>query len=354
MGAALGASVLLASAGVAQACTTLPNTLSNGATADANQVMADFNGILSCPSFSGTVTAPGVSVSTGTAQQPTSAVFMQGSDGHWVSFDPSAGPLNWNPVTQAGDAAFVFTAGSPGTGGLSIVPWNANAGGIRIDSAGNVGIRTGNPRTTLDVIGGMQSATIFMDDASGSGGTQLYIQNWHNEFVFNASSNFSFTSGIMTLTTAGNMTVAGRYLTASDARLKSDIKPIESALAKLSAIRGVTFYWKDPKRSRAEQVGVLAQDVEKVFPQSVVTDERTGYKSVDYASLVSPLIEAVKELKALNQSEQQEIARLKQVNEAEATKAVYQQAEIDSLRAEVARTLRASLLTSDAEQDQRP
>jgi hypothetical protein len=186
-----------------------------------------------------------------------------------------------------------------------------------------------------------------MDDASGSGGTQLYIQNWDNEFRFNASSNFSFASGIMTLTTAGNMTVAGRYLTSSDARLKSDIKPIESALDKLSAIRGVTFYWKDPKRSRAEQVGVLAQDVEKVFPQSVVTDERTGYKSVDNASLVSPLIEAVKELKAQNESEQQEIVQLRGANEA-------QTRQISELKAEVSRFTRTSLASNATTQPSAP
>src|SRR5580700_773118 len=41
--------------GAAWACTPLPNTLTNGATADATQVMADFNGILSCPLVTGSV-----------------------------------------------------------------------------------------------------------------------------------------------------------------------------------------------------------------------------------------------------------------------------------------------------------
>lgn len=92
------------------------------------------------------------------------------------------------------------------------------------------------------------------------------------------------------VTTAGGST--------SDARLKKDIGPIANPLQKLSQIRGVTFRFIeepvcDPDKGR--QLGVLAQEVEPVFPEAVVTKE-DGIKSVRYEKLVAPLIEAVNQL----------------------------------------------------------
>lgn len=71
----------------------------------------------------------------------------------------------------------------------------------------------------------------------------------------------------------------------------------------LLPLRGVTFHWKDPKKNGPEHIGVIAQDVEKVFPQAVssVSDTTLGTaKTVDIAALVAPVIEALKELKADN------------------------------------------------------
>jgi hypothetical protein len=71
-----------------------------------------------------------------------------------------------------------------------------------------------------------------------------------------------------------------------------------SAVAKIRALRGVTWEWRDDAPDEAKDqpgMGVIAQDVEKVFPQLVVTDEH-GRKQVDYDGLIAPLIEAVKEL----------------------------------------------------------
>jgi hypothetical protein len=89
----------------------------------------------------------------------------------------------------------------------------------------------------------------------------------------------------------------------SDERLKKDIVKIEDALEKVRWLKGVEFTWnKDvitgltdvgPKPDR--DVGLIAQDVEKVFPQAVL-DREDGYKAVDYTRLVPVLIEAVKEL----------------------------------------------------------
>ena len=96
----------------------------------------------------------------------------------------------------------------------------------------------------------------------------------------------------------------------SDKRLKTDIKPLENSLQHIEQINGVKFYWKDKKRFGSQkEIGVIAQDVEKVYPQIVTTD-KDGYKKVNYQLLVAPLIEAVKELKKENEQLKQRVEKL--------------------------------------------
>ena len=86
----------------------------------------------------------------------------------------------------------------------------------------------------------------------------------------------------------------------SDKRLKENISPIPNALQKLSQISGNTFDWKsgfnEIHSHSGTDVGVIAQEVEKVLPQ-VVTTRENGYKAVQYEKIIALLIEAVKELK---------------------------------------------------------
>jgi hypothetical protein len=81
--------------------------------------------------------------------------------------------------------------------------------------------------------------------------------------------------------------------------LKTDIATIDSALEKIVSLRGTTFRWKDKGNGEDLQMGVIAQEVEAVFPEAVSTDDE-GFKSVAYGKLIAPLIEAVKELKTKN------------------------------------------------------
>ena len=72
----------------------------------------------------------------------------------------------------------------------------------------------------------------------------------------------------------------------------------DSATAKIGKLRGVTWEWRDDAPEEAKDqpgMGVIAQEVEKVWPDLVETGE-DGLKRVDYNGLIAPLIEAVKEL----------------------------------------------------------
>jgi hypothetical protein len=70
-------------------------------------------------------------------------------------------------------------------------------------------------------------------------------------------------------------------------------------MALVRQLRGVSFDWREdgPYGHEGSDLGVIAQEVEQVFPELVVTDE-LGYKRVNYIGLIAPLIEAVKELDA--------------------------------------------------------
>ena len=80
----------------------------------------------------------------------------------------------------------------------------------------------------------------------------------------------------------------------SDKRLKDNITPISNALNKLNQIGGYEFDWNDLSSHSGHDVGVVAQEIEKVLPE-VVVDRDTGYKAVRYEKIVALLIQAVKE-----------------------------------------------------------
>jgi hypothetical protein len=93
----------------------------------------------------------------------------------------------------------------------------------------------------------------------------------------------------------------------SDISLKTNIKPIENALEKINQINGVSFDWTDSHLmehggeddyfNRKHDVGVIAQEIEKVLPEVVGTREN-GIKAVKYDRIVALLIQGIKELKA--------------------------------------------------------
>mgnify|MGYP003632982385 CR=1 FL=1 len=103
-------------------------------------------------------------------------------------------------------------------------------------------------------------------------------------------------------TTQGEIRAAGDVVAnySSDKRLKENIKPISGALDKLLQISGVTFDWIEKEEihsHKGHDVGVIAQEVEEVLPEVVVTRDN-GYKAVNYEKIVPLLIESIKDLKA--------------------------------------------------------
>jgi len=117
-------------------------------------------------------------------------------------------------------------------------------------------------------------------------------------FGVHRGSGFADTEEAVRISSNRNLVVSGTVTANSDEKLKENIKTIENALEKVKNLRGVEF---DRKDSGEHQIGVIAQEVEKIIPEVVYGDET---KSVAYGNLIGLLIEAIKE-------QQKEIDKLK-------------------------------------------
>ena len=177
---------------------------------------------------------------------------------------------------------------------------------------GNVGIGDTVP-TSLSVNTSSLSVNSTRTDLSGalfqkSNGVLKFQQYWSTAgIVADVSSGDYFWKlanvnkmGLDTGT--GALTVVGdvvAYGTPSDKQYKENIKPIESALDKAMKLQGVTFDWKksDSILDIKEDIGFIAQDVQKVLPELVRKNEN-GKLSLRQQGITPILLEAIKELKA--------------------------------------------------------
>ena len=129
----------------------------------------------------------------------------------------------------------------------------------------------------------------------GGSQTDGFVRLRHCLHSGSSSTRLETTSTGVSVT--GALVASGDVTAFSDARLKTDIHTINNALGIVGQLRGVSYKWlKDGKPS----IGVIAQEVEEVIPEVVLTTEHEGkeVKSVDYGKMVGVLINAINELKA--------------------------------------------------------
>ncbi len=118
-----------------------------------------------------------------------------------------------------------------------------------------------------------------------------------------------------TLWVDGDTYTAGEYFYTSDLTSKSNIQSIDSSIEKLSSIQGISFQWDEEKVAKGSDtrrhMGVIAQEVETVFPE-LVREDFDGKKAVNYSGLIPVLLEAIKEQQSQIESLEQRIADLEQ------------------------------------------
>ena len=120
-------------------------------------------------------------------------------------------------------------------------------------------------------------------------------------------------TGTYILEINGNLKTAGITET-SDIRWKKDVKTLSNSLEKVGQLRGVSYNWRkdefpDKNFDNKEQIGLIAQEVDKIYPQLVDTDA-LGFKSVQYSKVVALLIEALKEQQSEINSLKAEVSKM--------------------------------------------
>ena len=183
---------------------------------------------------------------------------------------------------------------------------------IAFDGNDKIGIGTTTPALTLDIQGdfgrqnGAATLHLFGSQIADTGNGVLSLQSGGSVVAFDGNDSV----GIGTSTPTAVLDVVGDVLansfsSSSDERFKTNIIQLTGVVEKLSQIRGLSFEWSEAyarsgKSSGKRQIGVLAQEVESVFPELVTTYGDQGFKALDYGRLSAVLIEAVKEIAAQN------------------------------------------------------
>lgn len=223
-----------------------------------------------------------------------------------VTYQDTDGTLDFNvddfTITLAGDLSGSATVTN--LGDVSITA--AVADNSHNHTTGNI---TGLAEYIADTVGAMVSGNT-------ESGLSVTYQDADNTLDFSLTKDPVITltgdaTGSGTMTNLGNVSIAvdvssitgdlgvtgvvtaTDFNSTSDVTLKENINLIDNPLEKISMLNGYTFNWINNKK---EAVGIVAQEVEKVFPQIVSTGE-DGLKRVSYDSLIPLLIESIKDLK---------------------------------------------------------
>jgi hypothetical protein len=173
-----------------------------------------------------------------------------------------------------------------------------DASSINLQGGGTVGIGCPTPNTN--------GGNLILKSGVGTGsGSQGNIQLLNGNVGIGTSAPSSKlevcgnTRIIGTLNVSSTVTSLSGITCPSDLRYKKNITPLNNPVQKLMQLNGVNYYWKtaefpDMKFNDKMQMGFIAQDVEKIFPEMVFTDE-AGFKSIDYSRLTPVLVETIKE-----------------------------------------------------------
>lgn len=207
----------------------------------------------------------GLTFEGGEGNNPT----MQMGDWHNAS-----GTVTWNSAGR-----YFRIDGQYGGGGAPIL-FTQNDGAtevMRVNSDNRVGIGTTAPSQKLDIDGNARIRSI------GS----------------------SASSGALHYTSDGTLTT-----NTSDIHFKEKITRIKSPLKKIQRLRGVKYSWKEDKKA-GRQIGLIAQEVEKILPELVFENPVDGYKGVHYDKLVAVLIEAMKEQQDQIENLKKQISQLR-------------------------------------------
>ena len=217
------------------------------------------------------------------------------------------GPVKFNKDVKINDAATI-------DGILKVTDTtqatDVNSGALQVD--GGAGIEKnlyvgGNASVAgnLTVSGNLtiDSSSTLVSSAGSFGNIQIAVTDDNTIDTQSGNLNINAAGSGTLVAIQTNTTITGILsvtddITAfwsSDERLKDNITKIDNPLDKVLSISGNTFDWNEKSNKSGHDVGLIAQEIEKVLPEAVTTRDN-GYLAVDYHKVVPLLVEAVKEL----------------------------------------------------------
>ena len=134
--------------------------------------------------------------------------------------------------------------------------------------------------------------TLTAASLTSSGATTAGSLTVDSVVIDGTTIGHSSDSDLMTLA-SGSLTVAGDVTISSDARLKSNIVALGPTLISLLQLEAKSYTMKNDTEQK-QKIGLLAQEVQKVFPE-LVSEDNNGMLAVNYQALVPVLINALKE-----------------------------------------------------------
>tara|TARA_R110000772_G_scaffold229993_1_gene340803 strand:- start:6316 stop:7608 length:1293 start_codon:yes stop_codon:yes gene_type:complete len=202
-----------------------------------------------------------------------------------LSLDMSdAGKATFNGVVDADAGVTVDNITIDGT------EIDLSSGDLTLDVAGDIILDAAGEQVRFHD-GSALIGMVNMD----SDNLTIKVETSDKDMIFQGNDGGSaITALTLDMSAAGKATFNDDVVAFSDERLKSDIKTIDNALDKVSQMRGVSFV-----KNGHKSIGVIAQEVQKVFPEIVSTEKKDGeeYLGVAYGNIVGVLIEAIKDLK---------------------------------------------------------
>lgn len=283
----IAAGLLLFNSTAMAAC-SVPNTLTNGTTADATAVMGNFTSLAGCaaplasPSLTGPVgintASPGYTLDVQNTGAASVRIKSTSSSGAHLALDRVSNSLSYASQLSffsAGNADFAMgtSQGGAASDALSIYDYGSASNVFTIvKSNGYIGIATVSPSYPLHVNG-----TAYATGAAGA---------------------------------------------LSDIRHKRDVVALDDgALSDVLKLRPVTYFWREPKDGgmRGQQMGFIAQEVERTLPSVVLTEDNVEKtKGLKYNELIALLTKAMQEqqaqIKALTADYEHQVRELRAAN----------------------------------------
>ncbi|MFC4095976.1 tail fiber domain-containing protein [Euzebyella saccharophila] len=214
----------------------------------------------------------------------------------WASYFTSVGYIGYSGV-YTGNKDMDFGTGDSNNDGKVHLVTKASPK-LTVTADGNVGIGTTTPSAKLHIYQGGQTVGTGLRFTDGTGN-----EDW--DITHGFGLRFHYGGALRGFINANN----GAYVQSSDKRLKSEIRPLTNVLGKVKELKPSTYYYKsDIERKRT--IGLIAQDVQSIFPDLVSSDNEDELLGLNYSAFAIVAIKAIQEQQSLIEKQSERIASL--------------------------------------------